>query len=310
MKFDLFAPTNGVFGPLPRRTQRATVTRVGFKMETQGFREASRRLRRLLRSEEMVLKLFQAAVVRSVVVNIRRRFLNNMEKALEMKVLNQNGQDVVFSPRERMRDLQLKRSLQRTLEQLNEAQLDGDYDRSDRLQERALRAQARLQERLQQDKSGRALKSHGLSVMAGNQFRRRMMAVLGLITDSSFVVSYKEGVRPTVGIGPTQWLDQIETPSATFALTGTPTKSKYRTLWRHLEFGTGARRSGAKDKLNSATKPRGTWWYGRSKKASLLLEGTAPMNFLTTSAGQLFPNDAQDLGEALTKSLDQLLTVA
>lgn len=309
MRLDLSAVPSKSFGPLPRRTQRATEVYVRFSMETKGFEEATKRLQRLLGSGEMALKLFQAAVVRSVVVNIRRRFLNTMERALEMKVVKQDGRDVAFSPRARMKDIQLKRSLQRTLERLNEAQLDGDYEATDKLQERALRAQARLQERLQQDPRGRPLKSHSLSVLAGNQFRRRMMGVLGLITDSAFVVPHREGSRITVGIGPTYWLDQIETPSATAALTGSRTTSKFRIMWRHLEFGTGVRRSSAKNPLNPGGQPAARWWYGRSKRASLLLEGTAPMNFLTTSAGQMFPNDERDLGEALSKALDAVLTV-
>lgn len=310
MKLDLAVPSSGVFGPMPKFTQRGIEVRVRFDMETKGFREASAKLRRLIRGEDVVLRLFQAAVVRSVVVNIRRRFLNTMEKALEMKVVKENGRDVAFSPRARMRDIELKRSLQRTLERLNEAQIDGDYSAADKLQERALRAQARLQERLQQAPNGRPLKSHSLSVLAGNQFRRRMMGVLGLITDSAFVQPYMEGSKLTVGVGPTFWLDQIETPSATAALTGTKTTSKYRIMWRHLEFGTGVRRSAAKDRLNQVGKPAQRWWYGRKKRASLLLDGTAPMNFLTSSSGEMFPNDYRDLGIALTQALDAVLTVA
>jgi len=308
MPLDFSITPSKAFGPLPQRTQRPVDVRVRFSYQVQGFREATDRLYYLLKRNDVMVRLVETAVVRSVVVNIRRRFLNNIEKALEMKVIKQGDRDVMFSPRERMRDVQLKRSLQRTLERLNEAQLAGDADAVDKLQARAIKAQNYLQDRLQQDKRGKVMRSHGLSTLAGNQFRRRMMAVLQLITDRDFVQGFKESGNVVVGIGPTMFLDKIETPSATSALTGMPTRSKYKKLWRQLEFGTGLRRSAAKDRLNEVGKPRSGWEYGRPKqRLSLFLEGTLPMNFLTTSSGQMFPNDVRDLDVQLTRALTGLL---
>lgn len=283
--------------------------RVRFKMTTTGFDEAAKRLKKVIEANDLVVKLFEKAVVQTVVANIRRRFLANATKALEMKVLEQNGLKVQVSPRERMNDVDLQAKLSAAFEDLNEAQFEGaDEDRIDQLRERTLKLGERLRDRMGQDTRGKQL-GHRLSQLSGNNFRRMMLRLLALIVDAQFVKGERSGSGITVGVGPTYWLDQLETPSATMALTGLPTRSKYRSFWRHLEFGTGARRSAAKDKLNPGTRPPGTWWYGRRQKASLLLEGTLPMNFLTDSAGQMYPEDMNALAKALTKALDDILSV-
>jgi hypothetical protein len=282
---------------------------VKFQMTTSGFDEAAARLKKLIEANDVVVKLFERAVLQSIVVNVRKRFLANATKALEMKVLEQNGLKVQVSPRERMNDIDMQNRLSQAMADLNEAQFEGkDEDTIASLRERTLKLGERLRNRMGQDPKGRPI-GHRLSQIAGNNFRRMMLRMLALIVDAQFVRGERSGGSITVGVGPTYWLDQLETPSATMAMTGLPTRSKYKSFWRHLEFGTGARRSAAKDKLNPGVRPPSTWWYGKRQKNSLLLEGTAPMNFLTDAGGQLYPEDMTALAKALTKALDDLLSV-
>lgn len=283
--------------------------RVRFKMTTTGFDEATARLKKVIEANDMAVKLFERAVLQSVVVNVRRRFLANATKALEMKVLRQDGKVVQNSPRERMNDVKAQAQLSAALAALNEAQFEGaDEEEIDALRERTLKLGERLRDRMGRDTSGRKV-GHRLSQISGNNFRRMMLRLLGLIVDAQFVKGERSGGKITVGVAPTYWLDQLETPSATIALTGMPTTSKYRSFWRQLEFGTGSRRSAAKDRLNPGVRPPANWWYGRRIKASLLLEGTLPMNFLTDNAGEMYAEDMTALAKALTKALDDILSV-
>lgn len=282
---------------------------VRVKFSSTGFDEASARLRKLIDANEMVVRLFERAVLQSVVVNVRGRFLANMTKALEMKVLEQDGRRVAVSPRERMNDVNLQKRMADAIGRLNQAQADGaDDDTVAALRERTMKLGDKLRDSMGQDPRGKAV-GHRLSQLAGNNFRRMMLRLLMLIVDAQFVKGERSGSGVTIGVAPMFWLDQLETPSATMALSGMRTTSKYRSFWRHLEFGTGARRSAAKDKLNPGARPPGTWWYGRKQKASLLLEGTLPMNFLTDAAGKMYAEDMTALAKALTKALDDILSV-
>lgn len=280
-----------------------------------GALHSSEHLERVLRTlkfvqnEQVMTEILRRAVLQTVVSNVRRRYMNTMERALEMHVLKENGRDVKNSPKQRFLDLQLKGTLSRTLERLNDAQLDQNYERADALRTRAYALAEELQKQMNLRPNKRPIESHRFSVMAGNQFRRQMLAMLGVITNAKFVGAHAQSDGLVVGVGPKSLMDVYETPSATFALTGRPTKSKYKSFWRHLEFGTGMYRNPRKDAENDIQKPPSVWWYGRRMRASLELRGTRPMNFLTDIHGNVYQEDTDALTRVLTKELDQLLTV-
>jgi hypothetical protein len=295
------------------KTPGAFNLRVRFKMQTEGFAEASFLLAAVLDSKNMVMaKLFQDAVIRSIVTNIRVRFLANIERGLEMKVLEYGRDKTLFPVKERFNDFDTKVRLNRAMEILNEAEIDSDFEKADRARKRVAKLTEQLQESLTRSRTGdRKYKSSPFSLRTGNLFRRRMMAVLTTITSAGFTkVETDDSGRITVGVGPTAELDRYETPSATMSLIGSPTKSRYRSLWRQLEFGTGARRSTPKERLNLPSQPPKPWWYGpEGGPRSLFLEGTLPMNFLTTQDGGFHGEDLEHLGRALSDTLDSLLTV-
>lgn len=294
--------------PYPREEKVAKTfsVKVHFDMQTKGFAQATAKLRNAL-SPAVTIKLFEQAVLRSVVVNIRRRFLQSINKALEMKVVKENGHDTRTSPRERFNDVKLKNSLQRTFDHLNEAQMAGDSDRAFALRSKLVEKTDELHKSLQRSRHGKNLDSHRLSTIAGNRFRRSLIALMGLLTDSKLVEGKLVGSTLVVGIGNKAFLNQIETPSATSALRGSATSSKYRSFWRQVEFGSGARRSTMKDRVNLPTGPAQQWWYGRRQKHSMLLDGTAPMSFLTTNSGTMYTEDLRALAQEITKALNALL---
>jgi hypothetical protein len=298
--------------PLSQAPKRAAlrphVFKVKFRMQAKGFEESSAKLRAVLDMSGATQSLFQAAVIRSVVANIRRRYLANLEKAVEMKVLQQGGEAVKYSPRKRFRDLKVKDALERTLEGLNEAQIAQDHERAEHLAARADKLQEKLVEQLSVSDRGHTLKPHFLSELAGHQFRRQLIALLAVLTDAGFVgTSATSTGGLEVGIAPLALLDRLQTPSATSALTGRTTGSRFTEFWRQVEFGTGVRRSAQKDKQNPGVFPASTWFYNPTKKYGLLLAGTEPMNFLLNNAGQFYPEDHEALTKQMTELLDQLL---
>lgn len=283
--------------------------RVSFKMTTTGFEKTIQKLERVINADAVVVRLIRNAVIRSLVANIRSRFLVSMERAVEMHVLEQDGKAVTNSPKTRMRDLKLKASIQGNLERLAEAQLKSDYATADRIRDRVNKQFEQLWARLQQGPNGVAYPSHKLSTLAGNRFRRQMFTVLALFTDAMNVYAEKTASGIAIGVGPRAALESVTTPSATKALTGRESSSRYKVMWRQLEFGTGALRNAQKDRLNKWAVPKDEWWYGpKNTKAGLLLKGTAPMNFLTDGSGAMYPEDQVRMFEEITRALDELLT--
>jgi len=280
---------------------------IRFEFKAEGFAELAGKLEAVLDLKSLAAFLEQV-VIRSLVVNIRRRFLDKLETSLQVHTLIEDDREVKVSPRRRFKDVDLKKRLQRTLEQLNEAQLEHNDDTAADLREKASNLTERLHARLNIDPGGREQMSpHRLSVLGGNRFRRQLVVLLHLITDAHFVTGREENGGVMVGIGPFALLDQLETPSATMALTGHGTSSKYKSFWRHVEFGTGIYRSASKDRINLSTNPRSHWWYGRRSHRNLQVLGVAPMNFLTDNDGRMYGEDADALHSMFNRALTDLL---
>lgn len=281
--------------------------RVKFSMKSEGFKAAQEKLLHVLDPDVMGDAIRQA-VVRSLVANMRLRFIRHMTNALEMESLEVNGRAPNSTAQKRMQDKNLQDALNRLMHRLNEAQIDGDLSAADGIRERMLKVYEKLHASLELSPKGQPLGSHALSKLVGNEFRRRMFMVLQLLTDRHFVGVVTRDGKITVNVGNIPLLDRIQTPSATERLTGRPTSSRFKILWRHLEFGTGLLRSTQKDRRNSVTKGLGSWWYGRILENSLQLRGTLPMNFITNNNGEFYEEDLAMLRQEITKSITALLT--
>lgn len=278
--------------------------RVQVSVKETGSDALLRGLDVLLTASPAQLRLMEEVVIRSVVRNIRTRFLKTMERSLEMKVLKKNGKDVSQQIKVRKRDVKLKGRMQTTLEQINEAQLSGNFVRVASLRKRLAVIEDRLRTTMGKSPGGNEWKSSDLSLKTGNVFRRQLFKMLGLLTDSQFVSAGGIPGGVAVGVGPIAELDKLETPSATQKLIGVPTPSRYKSFWRHLEFGTGAQRK-AFNNPGRNKSPR--WWYGTNPEKSLLLEGTSPMNFLTNNFGKVYPEDLSALEKAFSNMLIEVL---
>jgi hypothetical protein len=284
--------------------------KVRFSFSSSGFDGAAAGLQHLLKGDEVVRRILKVAVLRSVAKNVRARYLANMTKALEMQVLKEQGVERPASQqiKKRMEDVGLQGTIARTMDRLNDAQVSGDLDRAAELRDRLTKLNERMIKQLKKSPEGKTYRSHTFSLKTGNVFRRQMIALLSIITDANFVQDWRVGNLAGVGLGPMNVVDDLTTPSATYMLTGMPTSSRYKSFWRHLEFGTGARRKTAG---NPGANKEPTWHYGprNNENVGLLLRGTQPMNFLFNNNGQFHAEDLLDLDRELTKALDDLLTV-
>jgi hypothetical protein len=287
--------------------------KVSFVMKTTGYEQAERRLGMLIGTDaaasDLLARRLRIAVIRSVVANIRVRFLMAMERALEMHVIQEGNKDRTNSPKKRMEDIRLKKQISNNLARLNEAQMASNYRDADKIRDRLTKQFNMLYDRLSRTPDGETTESHWLSKLAGNQFRKRMFDVLQVLTHAEFAGFERTGNSVVVGIGNAASLEQIKTPSATKALSNRESSSRHKTFWRHLEFGTGVLRNAAKDRRNTTTSPAAEWSYGpRGGPKSLLLKGTLPMNFLYSNTGDMYPQDYTRLFEEVSKELDALLT--
>jgi hypothetical protein len=295
--------------PIKRtKIKKSYSVKVDISGTSENYEEMSRRLA-VLTDPTLMAHELRTAVLMSVVVNVRNRFIRRMERALEMRSISQDGKAVTISPRKRMRDMQLKASLADAFASLTEADIAGDAAASEAARERISGLNERMREAHGKGPNGQTYESHPLSNAQGNVFRMQMYALLGLITAPDMVTTRVVGNTSIVGIGEIPVIDSLlETPSATRSLSGRGTTSPYRSFWRHLEFGTGVERSAAKDmKRNKVAGMPLPWTYGTREQGSLVLAGTAPMNFLTDITGAMYDEDLQALDDAIRKVLKKIL---
>ena len=203
--------------------------------------------------------------------------------------------------------LQSRRETRSQLAEVN-SRIDNMTD-TNVIRKKIEKLQGRLAQSQGRDASGRKITAHELTKVRGEgQFRMNMSRLLNLFVDSSLAETFDVRSGFGVGIGPSAVIESIRTPSSTQALTGKPTRSRYQTFWRHLEFGTGVyRKTGG-----NPASPRGTtdgtpgpWYYGNDKRGIVAI-GTKPMNFITDRNNAAFEEDERDLLEEITKMLDGL----
>lgn len=267
--------------------------------------------------EGMMRKVVAEIYIRRVI----RDFSANIEKSLQMQTTIQNGRPVRFSPQYRFQDMKNKERLSQALMQYNEAQMDGNVATAERLQQRIERISRVIERSLQyrppgrkkgaQNKKKNWIDPHELSKVRGvGQFRASLYALMRMLTDVMAASTITTNNSVGVYIGNLSLLNRIETPSATYALTGRPTTSKYKTFWRHVEFGTGVYRKDSP--LNPVSSPKAEWWYGPRKVGNrnrgIMAKGTHPMNFLTDKSGEIRASDREALATAIIAELDRLFS--
>jgi hypothetical protein len=264
----------------------------------------------VLNDPAQMARELRTAVLLSIVVNVRTRFVNNMERALEMHSVKRDEEGKAsFSVRKRMRDTKLKLALKDAFEEQTAASIAGDSQAEEAARERIRSINDRLWESHGTGPNGEKRDPHPLSEAQGNVFRAQMYVMLSLITAPDMVNADVVDGRAHVGIGAINMIDNLlETPSATRSLSSKGTFSLMKSFWRHLEFGTGIHRSAAKDaKRNKGVKLPDTWYYGTPSIATIELAGTYPMNFLTDSQGEMFQEDFDALSDAIYVVLKRLI---
>lgn len=141
------------------------------------------------------------------------------------------------------------------------------------------------------------------SLGAGEGFHALMMKVMKAIVDPTQMVSIRTANRMVIGIGDRAVLDAIHTPSHN----AKKYAGKYKILWRHMEFGTGAY---AKPtfRTNGRTKESGgTWWYGRQVGDGIHLRGSRPGNILRKESGEVYNADFMKFEATMHLALDRAL---
>jgi hypothetical protein len=129
-------------------------------------------------------------------------------------------------------------------------------------------------------KPGRASR-HPLPNSGRGEFRRLAFKVLALVGQENATNTTVTDEGVALGIGPLELLERLRTPSAR------PTASRRVSLWRHLEFGTGAFATDKSQRLSPHRLASGGWWYGKSPTESLELRGSQPGKFMFDPARRL-----------------------
>lgn len=164
----------------------------------------------------------------------------------------------------------------------------------------------------EQEGLGVSTRQRGRGSLSTGEFQARMGAVLNLLAlPEYFQVGSDAAGNPVVGIGNLDDLNAIMTPSYGEPNTGGP--SKYKVLWRQLEFGTGiyAKPQARLGPTRFKTR-RGTWWFGPSdvrkrRFVGVHLRGSHPGNVLTTASGLPYDSDALLFRQAFFETMQRQL---
>lgn len=237
----------------------------------------------------LFVTVLQRTMVRGILSAVRKRFFEQMHHALQVSMLDKEGGERIGKLIEAKSEL---RRLKEAYRALDTAMLSGKQSKMKAAQARLEKAQQAVVDRYAERKGSRLTEARNarmqrmrLGVITGQLMRQRMMRVLEYLTASTYVSTPQvSGDTTAIAAGAHRFLNMIETPSATVTLTGVRSKSKFKTLWRHLEFGSGV---AAKPAPDGYRPPKVAWLYGRpgeSGEGGLRVLGTKPMSFLWTDA--------------------------
>lgn len=252
--------------------------------------------------------VMRRVLIFGILRSVRKVFLSQQQKAFDIQVKHRG---TLSERREATHAAAVfKRKLSDAYAALDKAVVSGSGARIKRAQAQLRRVEERIERvskaDLTKDRNERESRLAALSgrlrlgTIVGAMMRQRVLEVLEYLTSPVYVDDHIVSANTTtIGTAPRELLDLKETPTASVLLTGRRSSSKYKTLWRHLEFGTGidavpaavqARAAGATPTGSGRFKNLdGSWQYGRQGMTSsggLTVLGTKPMNFLWTMKGK------------------------
>ena len=254
------------------------------------------RLDELLKDPKTLNRVLAVAAADTIVTAIRERFMAGLPEALKMHLADRPP------PTAASVDRQLEKQLRDAMSGLTKARAAGVPSKID-LAERRVR---RLFDSYQRQLTGNAQRRGGRRsnyarlVSRAMQVFSEMTAMTGLTGDST---------ARTVGIGNLEQLEQIETPTANRS---GRTTSPMRTLWRHLEYGTGVFASYPQVNAGShykSSKLPGAWWWGprASRRRGVLVAGSTPVAALRLGSDFYDTKEAKEFGQRVKELLTQAL---
>lgn len=237
-----------------------------------------------------MIAVLQRTMILGILKAVRAKFFANMHHALQTTIEGKDKQPRVGKLIDANKQVAMLKSAYRSFDA---AVLSGKRAKIRAAQRQVQAAQRRIIARYAEDGGGKLTEHRNLiesrlrlGVLTGQLMRGRILTVMQALTASTNLsppTIYRNAT--VVGAGSERYLNMIDTPSATVALTGVRSKSRYKTLWRHLEFGSGI---DAKPQPGGFVPPKTPWFYGRPGEGGpggLKIIGTKPMSFLWTDKG-------------------------
>jgi hypothetical protein len=242
-------------------------------------------------------QIVRRAMVLGVMRSLRNRFLDRLQHALQLTTRSNTGDERV---REAAAINKQVGRLKLAYYALDEAILSDNEKKITKARDRIGRLRVDIHDEIEKRSKHSAMAhSHRALSVTSALMRSRAQQVLTQLAEPGLLNVSKTADGTTAGLGSIQRLDAIKTPSATLRLMGTPTKSQYNILWRHLEFGTG---------VSSKIGPKMPWRYGGASdgKAALEVMGSEPMELLFGKGNELGMANYKALRENIEKALDEL----
>jgi hypothetical protein len=267
--------------------------------------------------------LVQQAAAETIMLAIRKRFIQNLPNALEMITVKDIGynrhskslKDQLEIVNRRARDTKEMAELEGLHAELQQATLSGRPGAVLEVQKRLQGFRAQMLNSLNRDRSGTE-HTPTWSTLSSGKFRARALEVLKALTDlGAMQVNHGENGELTVSFASRNVLDAILTPSAVqYVFRRGATRSPYNVLWRHLEYGTGAfaKDPDAREHANTRWSLPGGYWrlpVGKTPAdpRTITLKGSPGLHALRDKAGLMYDTDAMRfaarLGVAILQSL-------
>lgn len=258
----------------------------------------------------IIAQVLRRVLLLGILRKIRERYLENMQRALVVSIAKREDASIERLQEAVATALDMGR-LKAAAAALDKAVLAGKPKQIARAQEHFHRTEQDIQEKANDVLTRSSLNkkrnrvhaamedlmgTSRIGVITGALMRRRMGTLLEYMTGAMYLSEVQRvGASSVIGGGRRSLIDLIETPSATYMLDGTRSPSNKKTLWRHLEYGTGRwKKPGAGDEgPGKYSRADGSWVYGASGpdgEGGFVVGGTKPMSFLWTDANLVHPD--------------------
>jgi hypothetical protein len=132
-------------------------------------------------------------------------------------------------------------------------------------------------------------------------FHAAMAEVMQKLVDPKLMEATRTRTQLVMGIGNRDHLNAIKTPSYG------STKTRYKIMWRHMEFGTGLFAKPGRRVTGPTKEGDGSWWYGRARGEGIHLAGSQAGNILRKKSGDEYTEDREQLIGRLHLALNRAL---